>query len=102
MYLLLCVIVCVHRSDTVQTLLFSLSHLVLYLLFLLPLFPHPPLKPHLLNKGKGKFYLHFFENVIIIIIIIMIVLMTIIVSVKIKGGVSERVSSNWGEEMSAL
>lgn len=100
MYLLLCVSVCVHRSDTVQTLLFSLSHLVLYLLFLLPLFPHPPLQPHLLNKGKGKFYLHFFENVITIIM--MIVLMIIIVSVKIKGGVSERVSSDWGEETSAL
>lgn len=43
-----------------RNLLFSLSHVALFLLFLLPLFPHL-LLPCLLNEGMGKFYLHFLE-----------------------------------------
>lgn len=63
-------------------------------------FPHPPLLPCLPNEGTGKFYLHFFENVITIIMT-MIVLMIIIVLVVTKGAESERVSSSWGEATSA-
>lgn len=81
-------------------LLFSLSHLALFLLFLLPLFPHP-LLPCLLNRGHGEVLSALFENVITIIRL-MIVLMMIIVPVKIKGGVPERVRSSWGEVTSSL
>ena len=105
-----CVCVCVwlcvcvrsqeqHNSDSAEILLllFSLSHLALFLLFLLPLFPHPPLLPCLLNEGTGKFYLHFLKNVITIIIMMMMVLMMMVtVLVKIKGGESGRVSSSRG------
>lgn len=80
-------------------LLFSLSPLALFLLFLLPLFPHP-LLPCLLNEGAGEVLSALFENVITIIMM-MIVLMMITVLVKIKGGVSEGVSGSWGEVTSA-
>lgn len=98
--------VCLRRSNTIQSnlknlLLFSLSHLALFSLSLLPLFPHPPLLPCLLSEGTGKFYLHFFENVITLMMMT-VVLMIIVVVVEIKGGVSERVSSSRGEETSAL
>lgn len=100
-----CVHVCVHRSNTIQTgqksSLFSFSSCAPLALLTAIVSPHPPLLPFLLNKGTGKFYLHFLKNVITIIIM-MTVLMTITVLVKIKGGVSEMVSSSWGEETSAL
>lgn len=83
-----------------RLLLFSLSPLALFLLFLLPLFPHP-LLPCLLIEGTGEVLSALFENVITIIMV-MIVLMMITVLVKIKGGVSEGVSSSWGEVTSAL
>lgn len=73
---------------------FSFLFLRSFLLFLLPSFPHP-LLPCLVNEARGKFILHFFDNVITTIII-MIVLMMIIHMVKIKGGESERAGSGLG------
>lgn len=46
-----------HSKRDRNLLLFCLSGLVLLLLFLLPLFPHPP------RPAGGEFSLHFFENV---------------------------------------
>lgn len=48
------------RFDLCRNLLFSPSHVALFLLFLLPLFPHL-LLPCLLNEGTGKFSLHFLK-----------------------------------------
>lgn len=82
-------------------LLFSLSHLALFLLFLLPLFPPSSCTALPSERGRREVLSALFENVITIIMM-MTVLMMIIVPVKTKGGVSERVSSSWGEETSAL
>lgn len=96
----MCVCVCVHRSNTIQTRqksssLFSFSSCAL--LALLTAIVSPSSFTALPSvRGHGEVLSALFENVMTTI------MMMIIVLVKIKGGVSERVSSSWGEETSSL
>ncbi len=101
----MCVCVCLRRSNTIQTRqksssLFSFSSCAL--LALLTAIVSPSSFTALPSeRGHGEVLSALFENVITIITMTT-VLMMIIVPVKIKGGVSERVSRSWGEETSAL
>lgn len=94
----LLVCVCFHRSNAVQSLqkssLFSFSCCALLALLTAIVSPSSTALPS--ERGHGEVLSALFENVITII------MMMITVMVKIKGGVSERVSRSWGEVMSAL
>lgn len=97
LYVCLLLCVCVYRRDTIwqKSSLFSFSSCALLTAIVSPSsFTALPSE-----RGHGEVLSALFEDVITII---MIVLMIIIELVKMKGGVSERVSNTWGELMSAL